>query len=392
VQDRRPGGDDGAVGGDRSTALAAVSDALLGLAGDLSLDAVLERLVVAAQELADARYAALGVPDDDGDGFARFLTAGMTDAEIEALGPLPRTHGLLGAMLGDATPYRTDDITADPRFRGWWPKPHPAMRSFLGVPVVFKGDVVAAFYLTDKRDAAAFDADDEHRVGVLAAHAAVLIEHARLYEHSRELTVVDERNRLARELHDAMTQTLFSLRLTLETAAALVAVDADAAAGQLDTARALLDTVFAELRTLVSGLRPAALETEGFLAALRTHLDVVGRAHGLAVTLTADAADAVPGEVEDALFRIVQEAVTNVVRHARARSLRVSVAPDEEQVLVTVADDGRGFDPDARGVRSRRLGLTSMRERAQHLGATLVIDSAPGAGTTVRVEVPLGRR
>ena len=378
---------------DVGDALSAVADAVLGIAGDLSIDVVLERLVHAARDLAGARYAALGVPDADG-GFARFITAGMTDDAIDAMGPLPRTHGLLGAILADPSPYRAPDITTDPRFRGWWPPAHPLMRSLLGVPIVFRGDVIGAFYLTDKVDGAAFTPADEELVGVLAAHAAVLMEHARLYEQSRELSVLDERNRLARELHDAMTQTLFSLRLTVETAASLVGSDPARAAAELDTARSLIDATFAELRVLIFELRPPSLGTDGLVGALRKHLAVVGRAHGLRVDVVAtgavDSAGSVGPEGERELFRIAQEAVSNAVRHAGAASVEVTVGVGPQTVSVTVTDDGRGFDPAARGVRSRRLGLTSMRERAEALGGDLSVRSAPGAGTTVRVEVPRG--
>ncbi|HEX2700022.1 MAG TPA: GAF domain-containing sensor histidine kinase [Acidimicrobiales bacterium] len=380
---------------DVGDALSAVSDAVLGIAGDLSIDVVLERLVHAAQELAGARYAALGVPDDE-HGFARFITAGMSEAEIEALGPLPRTHGLLGAMLTDPTPYRTPDIRADPRFRGWWPAAHPVMRSFLGVPIVFRGDVIGAFYLTDKRGEPVFTAADEEVVGVLAAHAAVLMEHARLYEQSRELSILAERNRLARELHDAMTQTLFSLRLSMEAAAALVDGDAKAAAVELDTGRTLIDAAFGELRALILELRPPAVEADGLVTALRKHLDVVGRAHGLAVSVAVAGdpagADALAPEQERALFRIAQEAVTNAVRHAAASTIEVVVAFDVGGASVAICDDGAGFDPAARSVHSRRLGLTSMRERAQELGGQVRITSAPGQGTTVRAEVPVAGR
>ncbi|MGH9179049.1 MAG: histidine kinase [Acidimicrobiales bacterium] len=371
-------------------ALPAVAEAVLGMAGDLSVDAVLERLVAAARDLAGARYAALGVPDED-QGFARFITAGMTAGEIEAMGPLPRTHGLLGAMLVDPAPYRTGDITTDARFRGWWPSTHPRMRSFLGVPIVFRGDVIGAFYLTDKETGGVFTAGDEAAVGVLAAHAAVLMEHARLYEESRELSVVEERNRLARELHDAITQTLFSLRLTLETAASLLATDPDRAGAELATARGLLDAVFAELRVLVFELRPPALAEDGLVATLGKHLDVVGRAHGLAVRLRTegDGAARLGPDRERELLRIVQEALTNAVRHAGATSLEVVLAFGPGAVSATVRDDGRGFDPEARAIRSRRLGLTSIRERAQAMGGRAVIESAPGQGTTVRVEVPV---
>ena len=373
---------------DTGGALRAVAQAVLGIAGDLSINVVLERLVHAARDLAGARYAALGVPDERG-GFARFLTAGMTDEEIEAMGPLPRTHGLLGAMLGDPVPYRTADITADPRFRGWWPATHPVMRSFLGVPIVFKGDVIGAFYLTDKVGAVEFSGDDEELVGVLAAHAGVLMEHARLYEQSRELSVLDERNRLARELHDAMTQTLFSLRLTVEAASSMLPDEPALAARELATARTLLDAVFGELRGLIFELRPPALGDDGLAATLRKHLDVVSRAHGLRVSLSATGDERLPEDVERELFRIVQEAVGNAVRHARGSALEVTLHYGDDVVAASVRDDGVGFDPAARAVRSRHLGLTSMRERAAALGGKVVVESSPGNGTTVRVEVPV---
>ena len=128
--------------------LRTVSDAVLGVAAELSVDEVLQRLVDSARELAGARYAALGLPDGVG-GFRRFLTSGMSDELISSLGPLPRQHGVLGAMLERRDPYVTGDIHEHPRFRGWWPKGHPDMRSFLGVPIVARDGVVGAFYLTE---------------------------------------------------------------------------------------------------------------------------------------------------------------------------------------------------------------------------------------------------
>lgn len=373
---------------DAPAALAAVTDAVLGIAGDLSLDTVLERLVHAARELVDARYAALGTPDDDG-GFARFITAGMTDNEIESMGPLPRTHGLLGAMLTSPEPYRTGDVTADPRFRGWWPDTHPLMRSFLGVPIVFKGDVIGAFYVTDKTSGPAFTAADEETVGLLAAHAAVLMEHARFFQESRELSVLDERNRLARDLHDAMTQTLFSLRLTLATATSALDADPAATAVHLRAAAALVELTFEELRTLVFELRPPSLAVDGLAETVRKHLDIVGRAHGLAVRVSTRGDRRPGGAIEAAMYRIVQEAVTNIVRHAGASTIDLDLDLGDV-ASVRVHDDGVGFDPGARGIRTRHLGLTSMRERAQAAGGTCTIESWLGAGTTVLVEVPLG--
>jgi signal transduction histidine kinase len=359
---------------DRSAALAAVSEALLGIAGDLRTDAVLERLVEAARGLADARYAALGVPDDQGDGFSRWISAGLTDDEIDAIGPLPRTHGLLGAALHDPTPFHSPDVRSDDRFAGWWPGAHPDLDAFLAVPIVFRGDVVGAFYLANKDGG--FTADDERLVSDLAAHAAVLIEHSRLYEASHELSVLEERNRLARELHDALTQSLFGLRLRLE-------------AGDTAAASRLLEEIFAELRSLILQLRPPDLEIDGLVPSLAKHLDVVGRTHGIATRLDAASIDLLGPDTEQALFRIAQEAITNVVRHARASTVSVSLAAREGAAVLDVVDDGAGFDPEQRSISSRRLGLVSMRERAADLGGSLSITAAPGRGTTVHAELPV---
>src|SRR5918992_1566572 len=166
------------------SALESISEAVLAIAAEREVDPVLRRLVHSARELAGARYAALGIPDGAG-AFAQFVTAGMSDDLIAAMGPLPRTHGLLGAMLESPRSFRTADIRQDPRFRGWWPRAHPQMRSFLGVPIVARGEVIAAFYLTDKE--AGFGDDDQRLIELLAPHAAIAIENARLAERSREL-------------------------------------------------------------------------------------------------------------------------------------------------------------------------------------------------------------
>ncbi|MGH9003448.1 MAG: GAF domain-containing sensor histidine kinase, partial [Acidimicrobiia bacterium] len=257
--------------GAASAALRAVSEAMVGLAGEPSLAPVLDRLVHAARDLLGARYAALGIPDGEG-GFDAFITAGMSDEQIDAIGPLPRTHGLLAAMLTDPAPYRTEDIRADPRFE-WWPAAHPRMKSFLGVPLVFKGDIVGAFYLTDKEGG--FDQDDEDLVRVLAAHAAVVVEHARLYEDSRERSISEERDRLARDLHDALTQRLFSLNLILEAAAARVEADPEAARSSLGQARDLVEAALGELRSLIFELRPPVLEADGLFKSVHKHAELL---------------------------------------------------------------------------------------------------------------------
>jgi signal transduction histidine kinase len=372
-----------------SPALKAVSDAVLAVASRLSVDEVLQQLVDRARELAEARYAALGIPDGAG-GFRRFLVAGMSDELIAAMGPLPRTHGMLGAMLETDGAYLTDDIHSDPRFRGWWPRAHPDMRSFLGVPIVAPEGVIGAFYLTEKETADTFDAHDRELIELLASHAAIAITNARLYERSRELSMLSERNRLSLELHDVVSQKLFSLNLAAEAAATLLDRGPDEARPQLERVRDLAREALAELRALIFGLRPAELERDGLEGVLRKEATMLQRVHGVQVRVDADGQ---PPAVEPAcageILRIVEEALHNAVRHAAAHTVTVHLHGAEHTLKVEVSDDGVGFDPTDPELRSRHLGLTSMEERARELGGTLTFSARPGSGTVVSLEVPI---
>jgi signal transduction histidine kinase len=371
-----------------SPALKAVSDAVLAVASQLSVEEVLQRLVHHARELAGARYAALGIPDGDG-GFSQFLVSGMSDELVASLGPLPRTHGMLGAMLETPAPFRTEDIHDDPRFRGWWPGGHPDMRSFLGVPIVAPEGVIGAFYLTEKEGAEAFDAADQELIELLAAHAAIAITNARLYERSRELSILSERNRLALELHDAVSQKLFSLVLTAEAAGTLLDRDEAAARGRVARLQELAREALDELRSLTLELRPPDLGRDGLCGALRKHVEVLRPLHDVEIELDVD--DGVTaGDGDREVLRLAQEALQNALRHAGAHRVAVRLGAPDGRVVLEVRDDGVGFDPDDPELRSRRLGLTSMEERARRVGGRLEIRSAPGSGTTVRLEVDAG--
>jgi len=369
--------------------LKAVSDAVLAVASELSVDDVLQRLVDSARDLAGARYAALGIPDGQG-GFRRFLVSGMSDELIARMGPLPRTHGMLGAMLVEAAPYRTDDIHTDPRFRGWWPREHPDMRSFLGVPIVSPDGIIGAFYLTEKEGAAAFDAEDQELIEVLAAHAAIAITNARLYERSRELSILSERNRLALELHDAVSQKLFSLMLSAEAAATQLDRDPIEARAQVERLRELARQALEELRSLILGLRPPELQRDGLVATLRKEIAMLAAIHGVDIDVQVQGSlEPEPALARDvAIMRIAHEAVHNALRHAGAERIDVRLNGADGRLTIEVTDRGVGFDPRQPELRSKHLGLTSMEERARELGGRLEIRSKPGAGTTVRLEVP----
>jgi len=369
-----------------SPTLKAVSDAVLAVAAGLSVDEVLQRLVDSARELSGARYAALGLPDGEG-GFRRFLTSGMSDELVASLGRLPRQHGVLGAMLETRTAYRTQDIHEHPRFRGWWPAAHPDMRSFLGVPIVAPPDVLGAFYLTQKLAAPDFTDEDEELIGLLAAHAAVAIANAHLHEQTRELSIASERNRLALDLHDAVSQKLFGLVLSAEAAAALLDRDPAAARRQVTKLGALAQEALDELRALVFELRPPELERDGLASALRKHVELLRRLGPQELELVLGAQLPAHAARDREVFRIAQEALQNALKHARASRITVRLGSEGDRLLLQVEDDGVGFDPEARELRSRRLGLTSMEERAHRLGGALEIATAPGAGTAVRLEI-----
>jgi signal transduction histidine kinase len=366
-------------------ALRAVSDAVLAIGAQVSVEDVLQRLVHSARTLVPARYAALGVPDGEG-GFSAFLTSGMSDKLVASLGPLPLTHGMLGAMLETPDPFRTADIHDDPRFRGWWPRGHPDMHSFLGVPIVAAEGVIGAFYLTEREGADEFTAEDEQLIQLLAAHAAIAITNARLHERSRELSILSERNRLALELHDAVSQKLFSLVLNAEAAATLLDRDPEQARAQVGRLQELARQALDELRSLIFELRPPDLEHDGLCGALRKHVEVLRQLQPAEIELDGDLEVERDPQRDLELFRIAQEALQNALRHAHASHIVVRVHGEDGRLVLDVEDDGVGFDPDAPELRSRRLGLTSMEERAQRVGARLEIRSAEGTGTTVHLE------
>ncbi|HEU5031926.1 MAG TPA: GAF domain-containing sensor histidine kinase [Spirillospora sp.] len=373
------------LGAGQGATLHAVSSAVLAVTRHLSVHEVLQVIVRAAARLLDARYAALGVPDDEGS-FAEFVVEGVSDEDWERIGPLPRQHGMLAAMLHGDTPKRLADIRREPEFEGW-PVAHPVLKDFLGVPIKDGEDVLGIVFLANKRTPGGFTQDDQDLLALFAAHAAIAMANARLYEHNRELTVVAERNRLARELHDAVAQKLFSLRLTARTAAALAERDPARTVEELEQVERLAADALAELRAVIFELRPADL-ADGLVASLRKHAEVLDRAHETAVRFTAAEPVVLPEEQEAVVLRIAQEAVYNALRHAGARTVDVSLRVLDGSAVLEVADDGSGFaasDGDQQG----GLGLASMRDRACSIGGTFGIDAGPGRGTTVRLEVPL---
>src|SRR5271169_6293689 len=275
----------------------------------MSVRDVLQVIVRSARSLVGARYAALGVPDE-GDSFAEFVVDGMSPAEQQAIGPLPRQHGMLGVLLTEGQPERLADIRTDPRFWGW-PPAHPQMSHFLGMPVRDGDQVLGIIFAANKISAAAagrgFTERDEEILSLFAAHAAIALTNARLYERSRELSVMQERSRLARELHDAVSQKLFSIRAHARAATVLAERDPAQAAVAMSAVSELAAQAQAELRAVIEGLAPPALD--GLVASLRRYADLAGRAHGVSVSVTGHSVPPLDPATEVALYRVAQEAL-----------------------------------------------------------------------------------
>jgi signal transduction histidine kinase len=367
-----------------------VSQAVLSVTRQMSVRDVLQVIVRSARSLVGARYAALGVPDE-GDSFAEFVVDGISPAEQRAIGPLPRRHGMLGVLLNEGKPERLADIRADPRFEGW-PAAHPRMSHFLGVPVRDGDQVLGIIFAANKTSAAAaghgFTERDEEILSLFAAHAAIALTNARLYERSRELSVMQERSRLARELHDAVTQKLFGIRAHARAAAVLAdrtPFDPERVKAEIEVVGTLGKQAHAELRAVIDGLAPPDLEAAGLADSLRRYAVLAGRAYGIPVTFTATEVPALGVRTEAALYRVAQEALHNALRHSGAAHVGVRLLRTPRRVAVEVCDDGHGFMAEA---PSGGVGLASMRERASSVGGTLTIRSGR-RGTVVRMTVPV---
>jgi signal transduction histidine kinase len=363
-----------------------VSQVVLAVSSQLSVRDVLQMIVRSARSLAGARYAALGVPDDTG-GFAEFLVDGLTASEQAAIGPLPRQHGLLGVMVREGKPLRLTDIRTDPRFWGW-PASHPELTDVLGVPIR-QGEAILGFiFAACKVDPGGFTERDEQVAGLFAAHAAIALTNARLYERGRELSVLEERARLARDLHDAVSQKLFSVRAKARAAAVLVERDPARAVEEIDSVAALAGEAHAELRAVIDGLAPPDLAVSGLTGSIRAYAVLAGRTHGAEVVVEAGELPALDSTQETALYRVAQEAIGNALRHSGSRQVSVCLYQRQRSVVLEVHDRGAGFDPSS---ALAGLGLSTMRERAGSAGGRLSITSAPGAGTRVRLSVPARR-
>ncbi len=363
--------------------LSRLLDAVLAVSADLDLDTVLQDVVEAARDLVGARYAALGVVGDDAF-LSRFLHSGMADNLVASIGHLPEGHGILGFLISHPEPLRLDDLTAHPASVGV-PEHHPPMGSFLGAPIRVRGTVFGNLYLTEKEQGP-FDADDEELVVALAAVAGASISNANLHAEVQRLSIVEDRERIGRDLHDTVIQRLFATGLGLQAIAKRLGSADEALAERVVEAVDELDETIREIRTVIfslrsdrgGGLREAVadltqelVETLGFRPALRFDGPV---------DLVSDMG------LRREMLSVLREALTNVARHAAATRVEVDVATDGQHLELVVRDNGVGPPEQA---RSGGLGLGNIVARAERLGGTAALVAGPaGRGAQLRFRVP----
>ena len=372
--------------GQATDELAAIDSATRGIAGVLDLDRVLQLITDRVRELAHAQYAALGIVDQEG-GIERFITSGISRIERERIGPPPHGHGLLGVIVATSHPLRIHDMATDPRRYGL-PANHPAMHTLLGVPIGAKGRSIGRLYLTNKLPAGDFTEDDERLVEMFALHAGIAIENARLHEQVQRLAIVEERERIGRDLHDGIIQSIYAVGLSLEDVGDLMVDEPDVARARVERAIDSLDQSIRDIRNFIFGLRPELLEQAGLvggLAALADEFRVNSMVDVDVETFGVEEGDLSP-ENTGQLLSIAREALSNIARHSRATQGTVRVEDKDGTIKLTVSDNGVGFDPDRQRGASHQ-GLINMRARAAAIGGNLLLESAPGGGTRIIVEV-----
>jgi signal transduction histidine kinase len=365
-------------------ALRRLLDAVLVIGSELDLATVLQRIIEAATELVDARYGALGVLDESQTHLSQFITVGIDDESRAAIGPLPKGHGILGLLITDPQPIRLPDLKEHPDSFGFPPN-HPPMTSFLGVPIRVRGEVFGNLYLCDRQGDEVFSDVDEEMAVALAAAAGIAIDQARLHARAGEVSMMADRDRIARDLHDRVIQRLFAIGLSLE------GVSRSDLPGpvteRLHRAVDDLDETVRQVRSSIFELEERRVPGRSLRQEVLSECSAAARTLGFepVVHFEGPVDSSVGGTTADHLLAVVREALSNVARHARAQGVEVGVTACGGEAVLTVHDDGRGLDPEA----PRGDGLRNMEQRARALGGSATVDP-DGPGTLLRWAVPLG--
>ncbi len=356
-------------------------DAMFAVASDLTLDVVLRRIVESATNLVGARYGALGVLGQ-GHELSEFVYSGIDAATAERIGPLPTGRGILGRLITDPRPLRLDDLARHSGSVGF-PPGHPPMRSFLGVPIRVRDKVFGNLYLCEKQGSETFSDEDETLAVALAAAAGVAIENARLHARLQAVAVLEDRERIARDLHDTVIQQLFATGMSLQVAER--AATDPTQRERLNRSIEDLDDTIRQIRTTIFALHQPGIGIESQLAAVAAEMET-RLGISTSIELEGPVATAIPSEVADQLPAVLRELVTNACKHGGARHVAALLRVDGWCTL-RVANDGRPLSDALIIEQSDGFGLDNLRRRAESLGGTLALTS--NGGVVAEWRIPL---
>ncbi|MDZ7727932.1 MAG: GAF domain-containing protein [Dehalococcoidia bacterium] len=367
---------------DHLAEMAATSE-LLSQGGGLS--EILRTLADRSRNSPNADYAAISVFDSNGE-LERFVYTGISDELARRLGHPPRGRGLLGELSRHDVPLRVDDLRQHHSFTGW-PEGHPEMRAFIGAPLRAGGKTIGSLYMTRNEGREAFSEVDELSAAILSLQAAASVANAIVGEREGRLSLFEERERIAHDLHDGTIQSLYALGLECD---ALFAARGDLSHDvreELDSAVGRINDIIGDIRGYITLLEAKNPEHNPDLSRDLPFVarQLVPEGVDTVVNITASALQEISGRAAEDLLYIVREALSNAVRHGNPNKIAIDLRQGADETTLTVQDNGVGFDP---ATARSGLGTVTMRTRAARLGGDLLLLGVPGMGTTVRVTLP----
>jgi signal transduction histidine kinase len=359
-----------------------IASAVMYAAEAVNLEQVLERIAEVSKDLVNAKYAALGVPDGKG-GLRFFKISGMTPEQVARLDHLPVGKGLIGAIMEDRASIRLDRMLDDPRAAGFC-HAHPSMTSLLGVPIQVGQQLFGTLYLCDRKDGQSFSEDDVWLVETVAGYAALAIAGSQLNEQQQRLTLLEERERIGMELHDGVIQSLYAMGMRLD----LMQLSGDTQPEAIPEVIDNLNEVIEDIRRYIMNLRRRDAPQQSIRDSLQ---DIINKFHTPDnVKIQLDAPDVPPRFTPmtfEAIGQMVNEAVSNAVRHSEATIIRISADRQERELVITIADNGKGFDPEHL-THQDGLGLRNMQQRAALHGGRVEVETALNEGTRLTIQIP----
>jgi PAS domain S-box-containing protein len=369
---------------DRTRQLQALHDVMAAASASLDLPTVLERSLDQVLKVMRSEVGAIHLLNEGGETLRMAASRGVPPDSLDESEAVPVRDGLVGWVVEQGTPIVMPSLIMSPR--PLLALPTDATQGYVGVPVRVRGQALGVLSVIAE-SGRRFSKAEVSLLASIADEVGVAVENARLHQQAQELAVVRERERLARELHDSVTQSLYSLTLLAEAGQRLIGGGDRKRVGEyLGRLGEIAQQALKEMRLLVYQLRPLALKREGLVGALQERLDAVEKRAGADARLLVEGTVALPASVEDELYRIAQEALNNALKHAAPTLVKVTIRAADKRMSLVVEDNGRGFDPQSAAGKGG-MGLVSIRERTEKLGGSFALVSRPGVGTTVRVDL-----